>query len=393
MNRIHALILILLLAATHNAAAFTSYPGADEPEQSGPVLAADENFYKKQGAHFEYTYENWQVVGDLTDADGNAYDFTALFFKTGQVFMSMRHGFASFNDPAGEGYRYVSFAPATLSRAAKDALTKKLKADPENQYLKDALARIENGESAHFAEFATEAVVFRNQLYIDYGDNHFERTSEKDFVYSLLLNVQGTQLALELRAERDPVSLEGERTIKAGSEGALAGYVFPRVEISGVVITTDRLVRRVTGHARLLQFWGKPDRVAFARYSFISQTLDNGVGFESFQFYNPAGEPQSGITVLVDTDGSSHVAPFSVAELEHWTSDMSGITYPARWEVSGGRIQGEVSLPDRVHELSVQEGAGAFYLGPCDFRGTYGRKETEALGRGVCRLVAPEPQP
>lgn len=377
-----ALITAVIFAAAPPGLLYGNEPAA------APSLAADPAFYIAQGAHFEYNYENWEISGRFTDDTGRSCDFMAVFFKNGSVFMLIRHGMAALYCP-DTGYVYTSFAPPSLSQAAIDALRKRLIYEPGNQSISAAIARIENKETPNFTYFDREPVVLRNSLFIDYPPHRLERVAAGRFLYSFFVNVGGSELALALETAEEPVRLD----VPVGANGFLSGYTMPALNVRGALIGPDHKVAAVSGTARMLHFWGAPNPAAFGKYSLISMTLDNGISFETYHFYNNTGAPVSQRTVLFEKNKAPREDTFTIGETAHWRSEVSWVEYPTAWKVSGSRVSGEIKLDDTLHELSVQEGAGAFYAGPCSFTGTYGKKPKPVTGKGVCRLVAPETPP
>jgi predicted secreted hydrolase len=385
-----AAALALLMACVFTCAAAGKKTTKKPAPQPKPKLENNLDFQKKQGAHYENSFENWQVTGTLADNAGNKYDFTAVFAKVGSVFMNIRHGFASLNDPAGAGYRYTSFAPGTLSAAALKELAQKQKLQPDNQLITQAYDRIVNKMSPEFDMFDAEAIALRNNLSLDYCRDSFHRTASDTFDFTLNLDVRGTQLKLSLHAGADPVQFNGDNTIPIGDSGAFTGYEFPRMDVKGTIIKTDKKEYAVTGGATLLQFWGEPSRGAFGRYTIITMPLDGGASLTIFNFLTPDGAPLSRYALYADAAGEKKLLKdFKLKELDYWTSPaLSHIKYPVRWRASGGGFSGEIALSDTLHEVSIIEGLGAFYIGPCGFKGTANKKKTAAAG--ACRLVAPE---
>ena len=250
-----------------------------------PKLQADENFYKREGAHFENNYENWQVAGTLTDDTGRTMDFSALFFKTGLVYMMINHGFAALD--TADGYRFASFGPATLRAAAVNDLKRRLQEDPDNKDIPERIARLEAQASPEFVTLTEQAVVLRNSLSLDYGAYKFHRISETQFEYALQLTVQGAVLDLKLSTDRDPAQFEAPY-VPVGAAGALDGYAFPHLSVQGT-LTSNGVAHSVTGGAMIHHFWGKIDPGAFQRYTLMGLNFQNGATLNTFRFYSPDG--------------------------------------------------------------------------------------------------------
>ena len=360
-------------------------PDPDWPE---PEKAADATFKKREGAHFENFFETWQVSGFLTDANGQDMDFTVLFYKTGPVMMLLRHGFASLNGP--KGYRYVSFAPGNVRGAAENELKEQLQLDPDNQDLIERLERLQSGQSPEFVLIGDEARVLRNSLAINYGAYTLNRVDEENFVWRLTADVQGDALDLELRSSRDPVQFY-QPYIKMGPGGSLDGYVFPHTVIKGTITSGDT-VRDVLGTAMMTHVWGKVDAAGFMRYAIMGMNFENGLFLQTFRFYSPDGVLVDEHTVIQEPlQAPRLIEDFILEETGHWESPVSGIEYPSEWIAEGAGFHGVIALDDTTHEMSVAEGRGAFYVGPCSYRGEIPGAEGMQAGRGFCRLVAPQP--
>jgi predicted secreted hydrolase len=363
----------------------SSFPDIQWPE---PVLDTDDTFPKREGAHFDNTFESWQVSGFISDGQGKDMDFTVLFFKTGPVMMLLRHGFASLGGP--DGVSYMSFAPANIRGAAENELWQQIQKDPENQIFKDRLERLQNGQTPEFSLIGDEARVLRNSLAVNYGPITLNRVDEKQFIWKLTAEVQGEKADFDMSSLRDPVQFYNPY-ITMGAQGSLDGYVFPRVNLEGALTGPDGAARNVRGAAIMTHLWGQVDPVGFRRYTIIGMNFDSGLFLQTFRFYTPDGVLVSEYTVIQEPLKEPRIVEdFTLQETDKWTSDLSGAAYPAQWTVSGGGFRGAMALDDREHEVSVAEGRGAFYVGPCSYRGEIPGGNGESAGRGFCRLVAPQ---
>lgn len=353
-----------------------------------PASAADEIFKKREGAHFENNFENWQVTGHLKDDQGRDMDFTALFAKSGSVYMLVRHGFASLNGPTGR--RAVSFGPAILRLAAARELKKLLESDPGNQQIQERIERLESNQSPGYFDLTDAARVLRNSLAINYDPFTLNRVSDQELTYSLKLDIQGELLDLELHADRDPVPFY-DPVIPVGASGTFDGMTFPQLAVKGTLTREGNPVQ-VSGSAMFQHFWGAVEPAAFSRFAIVALNFQNGAFLQTFRFHAPDGALLSESTRMQKPLADPElIADFTLTETDHWTSPLSGVTYPIRWDVSGGGFQGVLALDDTTHELAVAEGRGAFYLGPCSFRGRIPGAAGAVAGRGACRLVAPQP--
>lgn len=387
--RILAVAAICLLSC---AIAFAASTKSKKKTVSPPerIIAPDKSFNTMEGAHYENSFENWQLQGALTDTSGRKFDFTANFVKTGSVYMNIRHGFASLNNQSTGEYIYTAFEPGTLKRAAVNLLKEKIKLYPDSDQIKQALERIENDKSPEVEVFQKEPDTWRNILAVNYDRDQLHRTATDTFDYSLELHVQTTALDFSLHSDSNPVQFIKDTLVPVGRNGSFMGYMFPRLEVKGKIIGPDGKEISVTGTAVMLHFWGEPDRAAFNRFSIIAMPLDDGSSIVSFDFHAAGREWLSSFALYTDAKGKSRVIKnLKLTEGGHWESKgVAKIEYPLDWSMTGAGVKGAITLDDTKHEMSVGEGTGAFYLGPCSFKGTIDKKKKS--GAGACRIIAPE---
>lgn len=365
---------------------------ADPLEAAEAELTASDTFFRSEGAHFENSYETWELLGEVSDQDGAKYDFAAFFSQSGGAYMNMRFGHVSFHPEGGE-YFYSSMNPGVFLKAATNQLKLKLSAHPDNQKVKDALDRIEKKDTPHFELFNKVGDIFRTILYINYGKTHFIRVSRNEYLYSFGLSAQGNEIKAVLSADGAPLIFDNENAIPTSlGENGFKGYTFPALKISGTLVTADHKVKIIKGRARFVHLWGEPDKVSFSRFSNILMTIDNKSELSGFTFMLPDGTPLSKQIFIAGADGVLKASQESdVVEGEYWTSELSDIKYPGKWTVKTPDYAGEITLADTKHEFTILEGIGSFYFGPCNFKGvTTGANPRPAAGSGLCKMVAPE---
>lgn len=352
-----------------------------------PTLSADTEFYKKQGAHYEGVIDIWDVGGTLIDGSRKLY-FSAVFIRGGSVFLQYRNVYLSLYDPQSGRYVYRDLAPVILARAAAGELAKKAKEFPNEKKYAEAAERLMNKQyPPEFVPLIEEATVFKEKLYMKYGPNLFERTSDNAFEYSLKLSIDDRDFDLKLNSDTDPFDYSGKNNIPTGNDKVLVGYAFPRLAVNGEMRDTAG-TRPVKGVVWFSHYWGDPNWTAMLNYSFISLRLSNGESAQIFAFFGN-GSSAKAFGRILSKDGKMRPMPNPIVEkASGWKSPASELKYPVKWRIRSGYISGTLEALHSDSEMSIADGRGAFWHGPCRFTGAIkGRKTT---GDGVCRSVAPE---
>ncbi|MFH1537780.1 MAG: hypothetical protein ABIH66_02395 [bacterium] len=343
-----------------------------------------------EGAHFELGMDRWDVAAELKDKKGNRYYITFSFIRSGAMTLHYRHGMAGLYDAKNDRYLHMTFAPVIFAKAAKHDLLKEADNNPyESARLKEAAERIENDDYRNFLPLEEIPAVYRNQLFINHEKLHFNRTSQKEFLYSLLAPVsKKTVVSLKMEAIANPAIFDSKKPLINQGKSQLQGYVFPSVRFEGV-ISKGKKKARVTGRGYYSHVFGSPSPAWFKNYREIFIDMDSGGFLIIYAYINPDGAPLGHRAFLLEPDGSVRdVEQLALKQGGEWKSGLSFLEYPEKMEIDSNSIKGEVKILSRKTEEHLTEGRGAHFFGPCGFEGKDG--DGKGLnGGGFCRMIVP----
>jgi predicted secreted hydrolase len=348
------LALLVLIAGCGDAAQETSA----SPLQTGLRLLGGEAgdgfarateprpfvFPADHGSHPEFRTEWWYFTGNLAAADGRHFGFELTFFRyalapespplqgtsawrTRQVWM------AHFAVTDTEGRRF--FARERLARGALGLAG--ASAEPLRVWVKDWAA---TGESS--------------------GDSLLLRLTARDDTIALELNLQSTMAHVA----------QGDRGLDAkggGPGNASHYYSVPRLAAEGeLAIGGERFA--VAGLAWLDREWGTSSLDAGTEgWDWFALHLSDG---SSLMFYRLRAEDgtatrfSSGSWMRADgTRTALTAADVTLAVLDEWTSDATGVRYPVAWRLTvpgeGLALEVRPYLEQQELELSVRYWEGA----------------------------------
>ncbi len=364
-------------------------------------LEKDEKFYVDEGAHFELPYEEWSSFGTLKTDDGRILTYTEIFHKAGVSYIHARNGYNSLRRPDGR-YDYRSFGQGLIKGLTGNALRDNLEKHPDDSFYKETLAALEADKSEHFQLLKEgDYPLHRGRMFMKFGENRLERMNKLKFTYELNANTWAGLLSIRLNAKHPPMIFDSEhpRIVSAkvnrdlGQLGALVSYTFSDIEATGTIMLDGRPVR-VSGNVWLEHIWGQPDGMAMAKTIIIYQHLRNGSSFIIAQYYNMNGTLENNNFIFVKPDGlTDYKNASSLKPIGSWTSPVSSIIYETGWALKGKAVSGRVEAAAGAEnsEIMLEQGVGAFWFGPCNFKGTVYGKKLE--GQGFCRVVSPDTTP
>jgi predicted secreted hydrolase len=367
------------------------------------TLANDQQFYKDEGAHFEFYYEQWIAEGTLKTADGRKLSFAALFNKAGSQFMQVRNGYNFLRLPDGRG-DYRSFGQGVIKVLVSDLLKQKIQDHPDDKSLVQALGLLDTDKSTHFKNLPDgKYPLYRGRLFMNFGDNRFERISKNVLLYDLDLKTWAGMANLKLKAKTDPltfdsgnlmlVSMEDQNRLRPKKD-VILGYAFPRVSVTGTVFFGGKKTA-VAGDAMIEHWWGIPDGRAMVSFVSIFQRLDNGGAMFIMQNYDFDQKLRNSHLLIQTPDGQlMRNKPVSLVATKKWESPVSYTKYETAWKVGGGVVSGTVKIDPGAEnsELMFDRGVGTFLIAPCSFDGKVGKNKPIAVkSTGFCR-IAPHPE-
>jgi predicted secreted hydrolase len=364
---------------------------------AGPALVADQQFYKDEGAHFELPYEQWVVGGILRTPAGEPVFYTGMFHKTGSMYMQVRNGYNTLRLPDG-GYDYRTYGQGLFRTLVSNMLKERADKYPENKEYAELAKKLETGDTEHFRTLEENNYpLYRGHLFMNFGGNLFERVSKDKFNYKLELKTWAGPLKLTLKSAADPIYFDAKNPMivmsgpgKDGYIGMIQGYAFSRLRTDGTLETGGKKTG-VSGLSWYEHWMGQPDGKAMSKIVMIGLRLSNG-GDMFAAFFYAAGGKLTNTHMLIRKPGAARAAytkSAHISPIKHWSSPVSHTDYEIAWKLSGG-IKGEVTPEPGMEnsEIMADQGVGAFWLGPCRFKGSIPGMG-DVTGEGICRSVSP----
>jgi predicted secreted hydrolase len=317
-------------------------------------------FPQDHGPHPEYRTEWWYYTGNLVDSQGQAYGYQLTFFRsaltaemperssdlaTNQLFMAH---FALTSPPADEHVSVERF-----SRGAGDLAG--AEGDPQFAvWLEDWAVR------------QTEPGVYELAAVADHESGRMA-------------------LSLTLRETRDPV-LHGDAGLsQKGPEPGNANYYYSLVQLAteGQLTFAGEEVS-VTGVSWMDHEFGTSSLSGDTKgWDWFAVQLENGIILMFGEFHNGLGSARSVYAgTLAYPDGRQvklEDADFDLETLGEWTSERTGVTYPAGWQVrfpsEGIELTIEPLIADQEMEVSF-----VYYEGATVVQGQVGGQPVEGVG-------------
>ncbi|GAB4254606.1 MAG: lipocalin-like domain-containing protein [Candidatus Methylacidiphilales bacterium] len=333
----------------------------------GPLLAGDWqrateprawSFPRDHGAHPEFKTEWWYFTGNLRSQDGEAFGYQLTFFRQG-----LRPGPPS---PSRWSLRDLYFGHFTVTDVARGTFHHREKID------RGAL-----GISRYSEE--------RMDLLLDGW------TIQQIGPDTFHLRANSDGLALDLRVEAvKPMVFHGDRGLsQKGPQPGNAShyYAYTRLQSTGTLTVDGRSVE-VSGwswfdHEFSTSVLG-PDQIG---WDWFSLQLETGEELMVYQIRKADGtaDPLSKGS-WIRADGSRVHLPSSAFFIEptgHWTSRVSGATYPSGWIIRVPEFQAELMVQPQVADQELKlSGLAPFYYweGSCRISGKAFGKSVKGFG-------------
>lgn len=315
-------------------------------------------------SHEDYRIEWWYYTGNLEDGSGRPFGYQLTFFRVGL------EGTKKIQNPSRWKIDNVYFAHMTVT-------------DIEgNKFY--PFERI-NRKGLNNAGAKTDRLLVWNEDWV---------LTRRGKAHRLRAVQNGVGLDLALVPVKDLV-IHGEHgvSVKGKGEGNASHYFsYTRMNTTGKIILNDE-VFKVTGTSWMdHEFSSNQLSEEQAGWDWFSLKLDNQVEIMLYQMRLKDGgiDPFSSGTLVLPDSQAKHLklSEFSIAPQNQWTSEKTGITYPADWELilpeHQTRLRVIPDIPDQ--ELSnLRSISGSYWEGSVTVRGTYEGRPVE--GKGYVELV------
>ncbi|WP_404421857.1 lipocalin-like domain-containing protein [Nibricoccus sp. IMCC34717] len=348
------LILILSVSLGASAAGSVNSEGFDVP-QPGRVFT----FPRDHASHPTFKIEWWYLTGHLFDASGQQRGFQATFFRR------------AYRPDSSETPAHLFLAHMALS-------------DP-------ATGRFLHQERLARADW--DAMADTNDLAVRNGPWSLHRIDGTPEVFVVEGGVRAdASWSLRLTPVK-PLVIFGEQGVsRKGSDADAASHylTFPRLSVSGT-LRLDGKELAVTGEAWLdHEFSSSQLSTGQVGWDWAGIQLADGREIMLYRLRRSDGsaDPASKLC-WVSQYSEQAVRPFNWTVLEDWRSPATGITYPARIQISTTDPASEkpatlVLKPLLVaQELVGQRGGVTYWEGSCDVLDTEGRM----IGRAYLELT------
>ncbi len=263
------------------------------------------------GPHPEYQTEWWYYTGNLEDATGRDFGYQLTFFRRA---LSPAPQLTPEDWPTQQVY----FAHFTVS-------------DMQNK----AFYPFERWQRGSIDLAGAQSQPFKVWL------DHWQISGNPEGEVILKAHAEGVELDLKLNALK-PVVLEGDKGLSQKSSGeGNASYYYSRTRIAseGTLKLPEQERMAVKGLSWLDREWSTS---VLSReqsgWDWFSLHFDNGEELMLYQLRLKAGgvDNYSSGTHIAKDGSSTHLeeARFEIKPTTYWTSEATGIRYPAGWELS-----------------------------------------------------------
>jgi predicted secreted hydrolase len=165
-------------------------------------------------------------------------------------------------------------------------------------------------------------------------------------VDQLSADMPGYAIALNAQATKPPALHNTVGYVDFGPAGGSYYYSRTRMQLSGTLTLAGQPVA-VTGEAWMDHQWGNFIAVGAGGWDWFSVQLKSGEDLTVSIIRGADGAVAGAYGTLVGADGAAqHLdsEAFEVSATRHWTSPVSGATYPSGWTLA---------LPDRAWSLTL----------------------------------------
>ncbi len=174
-------------------------------------------------------------------------------------------------------------------------------------------------------------------------------------------------LQVDLHALKPPTLHNGNGLITYGVGGFSYYYSRTRISVSGTLLDHQQNLT-VTGEAWMDHQWGNFLPLGGGGWDWFSVQLNNRTELMIYVIRDTSGNLISTYIGLIGADAQSQQLPASalhVGVLDHWTSPVTGITYPSGWQLTlnDPHLHAVLTLqPDlKNQELVVTQSTGNIY--------------------------------
>src|SRR6266567_4361711 len=174
-------------------------------------------------------------------------------------------------------------------------------------------------------------------------------------------------IQLTLRALKPPALHNGNGLISFGPGGFSYYYSRTRMALSGTLIDHNQPLQ-VTGEAWMDHQWGNFFSAGGGGWDWFSLQLNNGTEMMLHFIRDGIGKIAAVYVGYIGLDAVEHLLPATAIHvniLDHWTSRLTGATYPSGWriQIKDPLLQASLTLTPELlnQELTAYQSTGNAY--------------------------------
>lgn len=194
-------------------------------------------------------------------------------------------------------------------------------------------------------------------------------------------------IQLQLHAVKPSTLHNGNGLITYGLGGFSYYYSRTRMELSGTLLDHNQPLK-VTGQAWMDHQWGNFLTLGGGGWDWYSMQLKNNTEMMLYVIRDASGKVLSTYVGVIEPDGKDRLLPASalkITPLSHWTSPVTGATYPSGWrvEINDPAVKTTLTLAPQLknQELVTTNSTGnTYWEGAVNITGQFGGQQISGEG-------------
>lgn len=209
------------------------------------------------------------------------------------------------------------------------------------------------------------------------GDQFTLTQPDPDYLcYKLASTHPAGEIDLEFCANKPPLEVGGDGTIKMGKKGESFYYSLTNMNVEGSISLLGGKPIKVRGRGWMDRQWGNWRTEDFDTWKWWSIQLFDDTEVMFFNFIRD-GRNISPVGEIVHPDGTAeHNLLFRIKTLDNWVSERTGVSWSSGWEIKVMRRDIKFTIipdfPNQEINEALWEG-GCSVEGVLDGRQVYGR--------------------
>ncbi len=361
------LILILLFFSQFASPALGQEPTQRSPKFQAALPGYNYQFPRDDFSHDDFRIEWWYYTGNLENEKGRRFGYQMTFFRVGL------EGDQPIKNPSKWKVDQIYFAHMTVS----DIQNKKF----------HFFERI-NRKGIKNAGAETDRFMIWNSDWNLSADGDTQKIIALENDTGIELNL--TPVKKRVFHGKDGISVKGS------DKGNASHYFsFTRMKTEGSIFIKGEKFKVIGSSWMDREFSSNPLNPSLVGWDWFSLKLDNQTEIMLYQLRQKDGniDANSSGTFIAADENYQHLTlkEFSITPKSSWTSEKTGATYPAAWEIHLPdsdtllRVTPDFSDQELYHLRSI---SGSYWEGSVAITGT--TKGKPVTGKGYVELVGYE---